>query len=348
MKYITSKYHQYKSTPVTFLFGILLVLVLGVSCKNSNKEDSLIKSNKSITIDKSTMIKDSIWFKAYRYFNNEVLRPEIVSIMQKVSDDEGIEISSLGLFNMLIQNYDCNTLKASDFQTKYPFSKTEFVKGNFNHLVSKGLFERKDSIYKLTKKGKKLLSVLKNNYQKIDDTEIETFDLSLLKKVSKLALSNQFNGINKSLKNCQQASLRFDDSKNKFLQLFTAMNDLVALRNDQSHYRYSFFKHKPFEFNEELNHPMIELLAGISSNSNFHTNSFKSRATWGYTAFETKEYLDFLIEKELVIQEDSTYKLTNKAIEIEQRASAKCEEHFYQPWPFMTNEEYQKFKTLLK
>lgn len=325
---------------------IIFVIGLVLCCFACKKDKS--NTEPEFALSSSILNNDSIWIKTYQKFNNEVLRPQIMEVFKSVSDSVSLQMADIGLFNMLVQNYDCNNLKVSDFQTKYPFAKTEFVEGNFNQLVSKGLLERNEGVFKLTNTGKALLKDLKKNYQKVDDSQIDSSALALLNKVSKEALSSEFKGINKSLKNCQKASLRFDDSNNNFLRLLTVMNDLVALRNDQSHYRYSFLKDKPFNFEEELNHPMIELLAGISYNQSFNPKGYLSRPTWGYSEAETNGFLDFLRDKKLIVKKDSLYELTEVAKNIEERVSEESEWHFYQPWLFMSKKEYQKYKALLQ
>ncbi|GAB4511276.1 MAG: hypothetical protein Tsb004_15460 [Allomuricauda sp.] len=294
------------------------------------------------------MIQDSIWFKTYRKLNNHVLLPEIIDVLKSVSDSTEIEMEDIGLFNMLVQNYDCTQLTVTDFQIKYPFAKTDYIKNKFDHLVKVGLLQKSDTIFRLSKKGKQLLEMLSEQYRNIDGSKVDVFTLNILESVTKNALSNRFEGYNPSLRNCMRASLRFDDSDHKFLRLITVMNDLVALRNDQSHYRYSLLKNNWFDPKDQLSHPMMELLAGLSNHKMFKTTSFTSRPTWGYTEAETQAYLDTLRDKGFIVQLDTVLQLTNKAKEMERRASTAFEQQFYQPWLHLPIGDYKKFKASIK
>lgn len=325
------------------IYLILILLCVAFSCKKGKG----IPSNKS-SLSSITFNDDSIWIKTYRKFNNTILRPKVIEVLSATSDSTGLGIADIGLFNMLLQNYDCKNLKVEDFQTKYPFAKYEFVQNNFDELVALKLFEKEGDAYQITTNGTNVLNLLKKNYQELDDTSVEIFSLGVLRKVSQQAISKDFTGINKSLQNCKKASLRFENSNNKFLQLLTAMNDLIALRNDQSHYRYSFFSNEPYVSMERLSYPEIELLAGIAGNKSFKPNSYLKRPNWGYSENETNAFVKFLIEKELIVEKDSLYQLMDKTKKVEEEASFNCEKYFYQPWLFMTLEEYSKFKTELK
>jgi len=333
-----------KANIISYL--VVMLFCCTTSCKKEKSNLKVVENQNSITY--KTFEKDSIWYKVYRKFNNKILRPTVINVFQSVSDSTKLSMADIGLFNMLIQNYDCSNLKVSDFQTKYPFAKYEFVKGNFDKLVEKELFKREKDFYQLTVNGNDVLNLLKRNYQAIDDTKVDNFSLDILNRVSQHALSNKFTGINKSLKNCQKASLRFDDSKNKFVQLLTVMNHLVALRNDQSHYRYSFLETKPYSFKEELSYPIIELLAGYYNSKSFNPNNYLNRPTWGYNKKETNEYVDYLKKKDLIDKSDSLYTLSKKAEIAEKQAIKKSEEKFYEPWLFLTNDDYKKFKKTLQ
>ncbi|MGB5822176.1 MAG: hypothetical protein WBG90_22025 [Saonia sp.] len=291
-------------------------------------------------------MNDSIWFKTYFHYNNEIIRPKTQLVLQEVAERNSLSMSEMSLFNMLVQNSDFKPLEIEDFKIKYPFSKDGFVESSYNLLVEKGVMCKRSVGYALTKEGKRLLNNLELEYNKQLSHPINDSILTVFKKVSENSLRKDFSGINRSVENRKHSILRFEDSNNKFLQLMTAMGDLVALRNDQAHYRYEFILDSIPEHYGRLTHPMMELLGSVYDHGNLDVDRFLARSTWGHSNEETLKFVQDLLEMGLLNKNDSVITLSEKGNELEKRTSIIYEYKFYEPWLFIDKSIYRSLERI--
>lgn len=314
---------------VIFLFSTIVLC----ACRDEQE-----KTGQSANAGLQKMVSDSLWFKVYDKLNNRTISPVVRSILLNTSSKYSIDHNEVSLFNMLLWNYPCDTVRIEHFLVKYPFASKRFVEDSFNRLVQNDLLKQHGHFYSLTERGLELSNFIGSQIRSHQVNGLMPI-LDLLEQVPENVNRNKFNGIQKSLKLRKQATLRFAGDTSQFARLVTVMGDLVALRNDQSHYRYNFLIDTI-----NLSFPEEEIMASAFQYGFFDEDRFDHRPTWGHTNFETQKFLKTLEDKQLLFKQDSIWNITAKGKMVEDIATKEMEFRFYYPWSLLKHDAVDQIR----
>ncbi|MEQ9592974.1 MAG: hypothetical protein RLN86_10260 [Cyclobacteriaceae bacterium] len=332
-----------------FAISFSLTLVVAVGCGGGESQ----QVNSSTTVDYMQMVEDSIWYKVYRHYHNTFVRPASSYSIGAVSESEKMDPRTVGFFNFLFQNFDLSRFSSEDFLVRYPFAKQESIEISIRQLVTTGLLMHSHTGYSITEYGSKVGAALLDS--RMNDHALDSLlgsgnhmDLiHLFEEVSRNALSENYPGMNTALQRRREVSPR-DASKSTLLRLELALGDLVALRNDQSHYRLELLKKIDSAYVKYgLSFAAVEIMS-YAYDKNFNPAQVISRPTWGHTIEETIGFMDELVNKDLAKWEADEISLTPKGKALQLRSAEYCEQLFYAAWLPMRSENYNKLTSTIK
>ncbi|MEQ8927187.1 MAG: hypothetical protein RLO81_15305 [Fulvivirga sp.] len=328
-----------------WLFLLMSTSVLIYSCQNERKKSTSEISTTQCTPNKvfDCFISDSVWFETYRQINNKVTRPLIADAFKVVSQKTDIDNGNLGLLFFIATNLDSTGFNAPNFLLRYPFANQIYITGQFKKLAETGLLVYNNARFKISEKGRKVINDLTTaiNSQKImllSTAEVELV-LHLFHQVSNSENLKCFPSLVERRKALVHKNVTPTSTSLKFIVL---MDDLIAMRNDASHYRME-------RLNKEINLslPAAEILAHLGSGT-FVYSDFSDRPTWGHSKEETTHFEEELTSLHLASRNNNgELKITELGQELQSKSALNAEMTFYEPWLNIDKETLKDYYSIL-
>ncbi|GAB4242572.1 MAG: hypothetical protein Tsb0034_20100 [Ekhidna sp.] len=329
-----------KSNFLTFIIGCILT-----SC-NTQPERNHSEGQKETNLRIHTLVSDSVWYDTYRGIHNRITRPMLVDALLKASDTFGIAPPDLGLLFFAASNLDSRGFDEANFKKRYPFANDSAVNTKFKSLQELGLLEY-DEAFQISQFGRSIMDYL---VKQIDDVEIPVVNESEFRllidgftMIKHEAVKIDEEGRYPSLQERSNALVQPSKDVPRKLKLILLMDDLVAIRNDASHYRFKYLNNVE---GDSLTLEAIEIMASAYSEP-FSVSTFSSRPTWGHSGAQTRQFMAELQQFGLAKMEHDLLTLTQEGMDLQFASMKETELAFYLPWMVLDSADVSSLKGII-
>ncbi|QSE99154.1 hypothetical protein [Fulvivirga lutea] len=329
------------------LFLLVIICTLVSSCQNERKESTAEISTTQCTPSEiyDCFISDSIWFETYRHINNKLTRPLLINSYKAVNEKTGLDNRDLALLFFCASNLDSTGFNAPNFQLRYPFANRLHITGQFKKLVEEGLLEYEDARFHISEKGKKVIHEITSSIARQQIAEIKPEEVEIINHIfDQISNSDELENFPSPLE--RKKSLLSSKSVSNYLRLVLLMDDLVAMRNDASHYRIKRLNNELSD-TISVSFPATEILASLSS-KDFVYSDYSSRPTWGHSKEETNLFEEELIALNLAARKhNGALEITELGQALQSKSALNTEVTFYRPWLNIEKEALANYKSIL-